>query len=502
MPKYRRKDQVSSSWALKNQTVRPKAGHLATLNVTRVIINLGTGESDLALHFNPRFQADGKALLGNKIELKMENVNLKVGEQLRVEGFIPAGADRFLIDLGTGECDLALHFNPRFQEDGKALVVCNDLTAYEWGEETRQHCPVICRGQDIKMVFKLMGDKFRVELPGGQEVEFPNRRRIKDISYICELKMENVNLKVGDQLRVEGFVPAGADKFLIDLGTGESDLAFHFNPRFQEDGKVLVVCNDRTADQWGEETRQHCPVICSGQDIKMVFKLMGDKFRVELPGGQEVEFPNRRGIKVISYICELKMKNVNLKVGDQLRVKGFVPAGADRFIIDLGTGESDLAFHFNPRFQEDGKALVVCNDLTAGHWGEETIQLCPVICRGQDIKMVFKLTGDRFLIDLGTGESDLALHFNPRFQRDGTAEVVCNDRTAYEWGKETRQHCPVICRVTFICVSQMVFKMMGDKFRVELPGGQEVEFLNRRRIKVISYICVGKDLKLSALEIL
>ncbi|KAK0145881.1 Galectin-2 [Merluccius polli] len=114
--------------------------------------------------------------------------------------------------------------------------------------------------------------------------------------------MKNVNLKVGDQLRVEGFIPAGADRFIINLGTGESDLALHFNPRFQVDRKALVVCNELTAGKWGQEKRQNCPDICSGQNIKMVFKLTGDKFRVELPGGQEVDFPNRRAIQVISYI--------------------------------------------------------------------------------------------------------------------------------------------------------------------------------------------------------
>ncbi|KAK0137043.1 Galectin-2 [Merluccius polli] len=114
--------------------------------------------------------------------------------------------------------------------------------------------------------------------------------------------MKNVNLKVGDQLRVKGFVPAGADRFIINLGTGERDLALHFNPRFQVHGMALVVCNDLTAGHWGEEKRQHCPVICSGQNIKMVFKLTGDRFRVELPDGQEVDFPNRRGIQVISYV--------------------------------------------------------------------------------------------------------------------------------------------------------------------------------------------------------
>lgn len=36
--------------------------------------------------------------------------------------------------------------------------------------------------------------------------------------------------------------------------------------------------------------------------FKMVLKLTGDMFEVELPDGQEVQFPNRGGMDVISYI--------------------------------------------------------------------------------------------------------------------------------------------------------------------------------------------------------
>ncbi|KAJ3610137.1 hypothetical protein NHX12_022231 [Muraenolepis orangiensis] len=117
-----------------------------------------------------------------------------------------------------------------------------------------------------------------------------------------ELKLKNVHLQVGDQLRVKGFVPNGANRFSINLGAGEQDLALHFNPRFQG-GSTLLVCNSLVGGCWAQEQRQNCQGLWHGQHVEFLFKLMGDTFRVELPGGQEVLFPNRRGTKVITYVA-------------------------------------------------------------------------------------------------------------------------------------------------------------------------------------------------------
>ncbi|KAJ3610141.1 hypothetical protein NHX12_022235, partial [Muraenolepis orangiensis] len=84
---------------------------------------------------------------------------------------------------------------------------------------------------------------------------------------------------------------------------------------------------------------------------------------------------------------ELKLKNVHLQVGDQLRVKGFLPNGANRFSVNLGAGEQDLALHFNPRLQTGSAGgrytLVVCNSLAGGCWAEEQRQNSQGFWRGQ-----------------------------------------------------------------------------------------------------------------------
>ncbi|XP_070704769.1 galectin-2-like [Pempheris klunzingeri] len=118
-----------------------------------------------------------------------------------------------------------------------------------------------------------------------------------------QLELKNVYLKAGDQLKIKGEILRDAERFQIDLGCGADDVALHFNPRFHDDtdGSVLV-CNSKIAGCWGDEKREIHNPLERGTEVKIVLKLAGDQFEVELPDGQEIQFPNRNGIDVISYI--------------------------------------------------------------------------------------------------------------------------------------------------------------------------------------------------------
>ncbi|XP_042337328.1 galectin-2-like [Plectropomus leopardus] len=119
------------------------------------------------------------------MQLELENVHLRAGDQLKIKGIILHDADRFQVDLGCGADDLALHFNPRFQDDADgSVLVCNSKISGRWGDEKRETHNPLQRGEDVKIVFKLAGDMFEVELPDGQEIQFPNRENMDFISYI------------------------------------------------------------------------------------------------------------------------------------------------------------------------------------------------------------------------------------------------------------------------------------------------------------------------------
>ncbi|KAG7505193.1 hypothetical protein JOB18_025640 [Solea senegalensis] len=116
-------------------------------------------------------------------------------------------------------------------------------------------------------------------------------------------EVKNVALQNGDRLKVKGVILPDAQRFQIDLGRDKDDLALHFNPRFHDDidGAVLV-CNSKTAGCWGDEKREVYNPLERGTDVKIVLKLEGDMFEVELPDGYEVNFPNRVGMDVINFV--------------------------------------------------------------------------------------------------------------------------------------------------------------------------------------------------------
>ncbi|XP_019726555.1 galectin-1-like [Hippocampus comes] len=118
-------------------------------------------------------------------KFEMSNVNLKVGARLKIKGEILPDAQRFQIDLGYDSQDLALHFNPRFHDDTDgAVIVCNSKIAGCWGEEKREMHNPLHRGTHVKIVLKLTGDMFEVELPDGYEIQFPNRGDMAAIDYV------------------------------------------------------------------------------------------------------------------------------------------------------------------------------------------------------------------------------------------------------------------------------------------------------------------------------
>ncbi|XP_051796904.1 galectin-2-like [Acanthochromis polyacanthus] len=118
-----------------------------------------------------------------------------------------------------------------------------------------------------------------------------------------ELELKNVDLRVGDKVKVKGEILHDAGRFQIDLGRDADDLALHFNPRFHDDADgAVLVCNSKTGGCWGDEKREIHNPLERGSDVKIVLKLAGDVFEVELPDGQEVQFPNRTDMDVISYI--------------------------------------------------------------------------------------------------------------------------------------------------------------------------------------------------------
>ncbi|KFO74617.1 Galectin-3, partial [Cuculus canorus] len=55
-------------------------------------------------------------------------------------------------------------------------------------------------------------------------------------------------------ITITGTINHNPNRFSLDFKRGK-DIAFHFNPRFKEDDKRVIVCNSMFQDKWGREER-------------------------------------------------------------------------------------------------------------------------------------------------------------------------------------------------------------------------------------------------------
>ncbi|XP_060742263.1 galectin-2-like, partial [Tachysurus vachellii] len=119
-----------------------------------------------------------------------------------------------------------------------------------------------------------------------------------------EAELKNVLFSAGDRLKVQGRINLDADRFQVDLGSMSSELALHFNPRFHygDDKTPVLVCNSKCDGVWKQEQRETHNPFQPGSTFKVVVKHAGDLFEVMLPDGNMIEFPNRHGLEVITYI--------------------------------------------------------------------------------------------------------------------------------------------------------------------------------------------------------
>ncbi|XP_077606057.1 galectin-9 isoform X3 [Crocuta crocuta] len=178
-------------------------------------------------------------------------------------------------------------------------------------------------------------------------------------------------------------------RFAVNFHSGPSDndIAFHFNPRFEEGG--YVVCNTKQNRSWGtEERKMHMP-FQMGIPFELCFLVNSCDFKSPgvwpantAPVTQTVihtmhstpgqMFPN-------SIIPPVVLPNPaypmpfftsipgGLYPSRNIFVSGTILPSAQRFHINLRSG-SDIAFHLNPRFDEN---VVVRNTQINSLWGAE-----------------------------------------------------------------------------------------------------------------------------------
>ncbi|XP_060938856.1 galectin-3b [Limanda limanda] len=118
-------------------------------------------------------------------------------------------------------------------------------------------------------------------------------------------------------ITIAGTVKRNPTRFSLDLRTSR-DLAFHFNPRFNDEGKKVVVRNSCIGTKWGKEERElkHFPFV-EGQAFEIKIMCTNSEFKVAVNNSHLLEFKHRvrdiRSINKISINGDLTMSKFHME---------------------------------------------------------------------------------------------------------------------------------------------------------------------------------------------
>ncbi|XP_035889262.1 galectin-9-like isoform X8 [Phyllostomus discolor] len=205
-------------------------------------------------------------------------------------------------------------------------------------------------------------------------------------------------LQEGLQITVTGIVHQSSEtRFAVNFQTGfsDQDIAFHFNPRFEEGG--YVVCNTKQKGSWGTEERKMQMPFQRGNPFQLCFLVQSKEFQVMVNGNFFTQYSHRvpfHKVDAMSVTGTVGLTNISFQnpvippvmypsptypipyftaipggvfPSKSITVSGTVLPSAQRFHINLRSG-TDIAFHLNPRFNENA---VVRNTQINGSWGPE-----------------------------------------------------------------------------------------------------------------------------------
>ncbi|XP_009990686.1 PREDICTED: LOW QUALITY PROTEIN: galectin-3-like [Tauraco erythrolophus] len=104
---------------------------------------------------------------------------------------------------------------------------------------------------------------------------------------------------------ITGTVNHNPSRFALDFKRG-SDIAFHFNPRFKEDGgKKVIVCNSMIRNNWGKEERMapRFPFE-AGKPFKIQILCEADHFKVAVNDAHLLQYSFReKKLNEITKLC-------------------------------------------------------------------------------------------------------------------------------------------------------------------------------------------------------
>ncbi|XP_014845340.1 PREDICTED: galectin-4-like isoform X2 [Poecilia mexicana] len=342
---------------------------------------------------------------------------VRVGASVYIQGSVPENITRFRINLLCGESDssdVALHFNPRF--DGWDKVVFNSRKDGSWMSEEKIRRMPFSKGEAFELVIMITSKGFQTKVNGKDFFLFPHRlpvEQIRAIQVSGDVSIQTINIigaaggggalpggtgggYPGGNMGQGGY-PGGS------MGGGYPDgMGGGMGQGGYPGGHMGAGCPDGMggrypgSDMGGGFPGSHLPVREKLSNIGIIivsyscFLMFFSNFYKPVQGmaGQPVYNPP---VPFSTWIPGGMLPKRTIII------RGSVPHGAQRMGFNLVVSRTrDVAFHMNPRVQE---GVVVRNAQTGGQWGSEERQLSgSPFAEGQYFDMSIRCGNQRFKV--------------------------------------------------------------------------------------------------------
>ncbi|XP_041090539.1 galectin-4-like isoform X1 [Polyodon spathula] len=316
--------------------------------------------------------------------------NLRPGMSVYIHGEIPHRITRFHVNLQCGNyegCNLALHFNPRF--DGKDKVVFNTFQNGNWEREEKKKEMPFRKGETFELIIIVNQEGYQVNVNGREFYMFQHRmpcERVDTLEIGGDVIIQTLNI-------IGGGAPQGG---MPGYGGG-------FVPQGGMPGYG--------GPQGGGMPGYGGPGGMGGY-----------------PGGN---LPIMGGPAVYSPVVPYSsMIPGGLTSKRTIIIRGMVLPGGSRFNINFMVGSSrDIVFHLNPRISEN---IVVRNSFIGGSWGQEERELeFNPFQAGQYFDMSVRSGNQRFKVFVNGQHLCNFNHRFMQFQQVDTMEVQGDVQLSY-----------------------------------------------------------------------
>ncbi|XP_074872437.1 galectin-9-like isoform X2 [Carettochelys insculpta] len=299
-------------------------------------------------------------------------------------------------------------------------------------------------------------------------------------------------LSDGKMVLIQGRVEPSIQRFAVNLRCGNRDIAFHFNPRFNESRQV-VVCNTEQNGRWGQEERTYHMPFQLGSYFELIINVKNHCYQVSVNGQHFLEYNHRVPLHTVHTLEINGNVSVNCISFTNLSAPQAHTASAPAYGFHASTVSQAFA---QPVFGAPAPRLKAPVTLTNPAVPFQ-VALPGTLSQARKITIVGNVPfyAHSFQVNLRNSLSgNIALHISPRLKE---MALVRNTQTHGSWGSEER-HGPM--RFSPGQAFQMEITNTRNCYQVSVNGLHAFDYIHRIPANQVDQLEILGDVTLSCVQ--